>query len=78
MTKREVKRLRVFISEHKDLYRSFRLYLTTQQDEWISPGNYCNKPPHKLITETTLLDIPFNQIKKITFCISTRYNIYYF
>lgn len=78
MTKREIKRLQKFVSEHKEIGRSFQLYIITQQGEFVNQHHSENKRPHQLITDKTVLGVPFNQVKRIIFYISTRYNTFYF
>ena len=78
MTKREVKRLKKFLSSHMDRYRRHHIFLVTQQDEYVSQPPYCNKKPDKFITDVGILNIPYNQIKQIDFRITTRYNTFYF
>lgn len=78
MTKKEFKRLHNFVLEYENLTRSFQLFIITQKDEFVNKPNDSNKPLHKLITDKTILDIPFNQVKKINLWIATKYNVFYF
>lgn len=77
MTKKEVKRLQIFIKEHGREEVLGHSFIITQTNDYVGAPTNDDKQ-YKRLTASSFLGVPFNKIKRLSLWISTSKGVFYF